>query len=186
MLNILEKGKHLEDPRGAFEFASSYILLFELALDTILMPALKKLSNDPVQADVFRRIDKDESRHLAMDYWLLERKGLEQKGLTLEDIMEKRFGKADFLARLRLRAKLAASLGTFLLGFGSMAIHVRELRSLLMDKASLDKYLELVDRVPKKAPHALDVPAYRTGLSGQGRILKMIGLFGGVHETGAA
>jgi len=175
MFDILER--HREDPAAVFEFASSYILLFELALDTILMPSLKKLSRDPIQADVFRRIDQDESRHLAMDYWLLEKKGTVQKGKALNDVLPSGPAGNTVGRRIAGKLKLSGSLGTFLLGFGSMAFRMKELRGMMMDQESIDKYLELVGRVPKKAPHAMDVPAYVVGLGGQERILKLLSMF---------
>jgi hypothetical protein len=171
MCGAFEKGREKEpDPRRAYEFASAYILLFELALDTILIPALKKLSNDPIQAEVFRRIDNDESRHLAMDYWLLERRGQQARANPAPE-------RKPMSERLLSKLPLAYTLTLLVLGFGSMAFHVRALRGTLLDEASLEKYLELVEKVPKKAPHALDVHAYRVGLAGQGHIVKLLSLF---------
>ncbi len=178
MIKIFDASREKElDPRAEFEFGSAFILLFELALDTILMPALKKLSDDPIQAEVFRRIDADESRHLAMDYWLLEHRGQKQKGLTIEEVFGRNRADIRLRDKLRSKARLAASLGILVMGFGSMATRIRALRGNLFDPSSVAKYLELVDKVPKKAPHALDVPAYRAGLTGQGHILKMLLLF---------
>jgi len=50
----------------------SSIMFFEFGLDAIVLPILKEMTNDKLQNQVWEKIDKDESRHLAMDYWLIE------------------------------------------------------------------------------------------------------------------
>jgi hypothetical protein len=174
MFQLMERDMRSGEPFGVYEIASSTILLFELALDGLLIPALKTLTEDPVQADVFRRIDTDESRHLAMDYWLLERKGCEQEGKTLRQVMEAHYGPYRWRDRVTSRIGLIGAFATLALGFGSLALRTRALREQLMDPAHVSKYLERVQKVPKRAPHALAVPAYRMGLKAQRRLMKLI------------
>jgi hypothetical protein len=106
---------------------------------------------------------------------------VKDKGLTLEEVMARRQKQGHphvgWVARARTKTRLAANLGILFMGFGSMALRIRALRDVLLDADSLAKYLDLVDKVPRKAPHAMDVPAYRAGLTGQGHILKMLSLF---------
>ncbi len=157
--------------RGAYELASATILLFELALDSILIPALKERIPDPLQAEVFRRIDLDESRHLAMDYWLLDRKGEAFAGRTLRDLIAELEGTPTIRQRVRGRIALWRSMFALLLGFGTSAVTLRALSRQLNDPAKIERYLRRVNSVPEKAPRALDVHAYRMGLRGQRIIL---------------
>ncbi len=161
--------KNFQPPtRGAYELASATILLFELALDSILVPALKERVGDPLQAEVFRRIDLDESRHLAMDYWLLDRKGAAFCGRSsLREVLEELEGPPTRRQRLRGRLALWRTMAALLVGFGTNAVTLRHLSRELTDPAKIERYLRRVEAVPDKAPRALDVPAYRMGLRGQ-------------------
>ncbi len=159
---------------GHHELSSATILLFELALDSILIPALKSLTSDPIQTDVFRRIDQDESRHLAMDYWLLDRKGASQKGKTFRDVVEQAEGGRSMLGRIRGRVSLVRTLATFMIGFGAMALVTVSLRDQMTDPARIERYIKRVSKVPERAPRAMDAPGYRMGLSGQRRMLKLL------------
>jgi hypothetical protein len=165
----------MEHPtRGHHELSSATILLFELALDSLLIPALKGLTSDPIQTDVFRRIDQDESRHLAMDYWLLDRKGSSQAGKTFREIIEEAEGRHSKLDRVRGRVNLARTLVTFIIGFGAMSLATKSLRDEMSDPKRIAHYLKRVAKVPERAPRAMDVPGYRMGLTGQKRIMALL------------
>lgn len=166
--------------RGLHEMSASTILLFELALDTLLIPALKERVDDPVQAAVFRRIDLDESRHLAMDYWLLDRKGAYFQGRELGEVLEAELGPFSRWDKVKARYRLYRTLVAFLVGFGANAVQMRALREAFNDPARIKKYLARVDAVPAKAPLAMQAPAFRTGLRGQRIIMQTMGRLTGV------
>jgi hypothetical protein len=168
--------------RGVHELSAASILLFELALDSILIPALKQRVADPLQAEVFRRIDLDESRHLAMDYWLLDRKGAEAGGRTLRELLEAEQGRAPLPARLAGKLRLWRAMAALLVGFATNGLTIRSLRRELTDPAKIRRYLKRVSQVPNKAPRALDAPAYRMGLRGQQMILRLMGRLTGSQE----
>jgi len=158
--------------RGHHEVTSATILLFELALDTLLIPALKEQTSDDVQAEVFRRIDQDESRHLAMDYWLLDRKGGQYAGQDLDAVIEETMGPRTRWQRLRGKYILYRSFISLLVGMGAMGLKTRSLRKKLMAPERVEQYLSRVRKVPERAPRAMEVPAYRMGLGGLRRILR--------------
>jgi hypothetical protein len=161
--------------RALHEISAATILLFELALDSILIPALKERVSDPIQADVFRRIDLDESRHLAMDYWLLDYKGSQQAGRELRDVIEADEGPATAWQRVYGKFALYRTMVAFLTGFGTNAVVLRRLGRDLNDPIKLARYLERVRTVTDKAPRAMDAPAFRMGLRGQGIIMRAVG-----------
>lgn len=168
---------------GVHELSSVTIPLFELALDSVLIPALKERVRDPLQAEVFRRIDLDESRHLAMDYWLLDRKGAEAGGRDLRRIIEDKTGRrATRYQRLRGRLELWRAMVALLVGFGANGLVIRGLRRDLADPAKWARYIKRVESVPKKAPRAMDAPGYRMALRGQGIILAAMARFNGRAE----
>ncbi len=168
-----ELKKNFRPPhRGTHELSSATIVLFELALDSILIPALKERVSDPLQAQVFRRIDLDESRHLAMDYWLLDRKGAYFDGRDMGDVLQQELGKAPLHMRLRGQYRLYLTMAAFLIGFGVNAVTLPDLRKDLQDPKKIAKYLSRVDTIPKKAPLAMKAPAFRMGLRGQRLIMK--------------
>jgi hypothetical protein len=156
---------------GVYELSSASIILFELALDTVLIPALKDLADDPLQAEVFRRIDRDESRHLAMDYWLLDRKGEQHRGRDARDILTDG-ARESWLDRARGTFALSKTLAALFVAFGTATVAMPTLRR--MERARWDRYLARVAAVPKKAPHALELATYRMGLRGQQRILDLM------------
>ncbi|HUH04046.1 MAG TPA: hypothetical protein VML75_18745 [Kofleriaceae bacterium] len=169
-------GSNFDRPnRALHEISAATILLFELALDSILIPALKERVSDPLQAEVFRRIDLDESRHLAMDYWLLDYKGRAQAGHELRDILEAEDGARTLWQRAYGRFALYRTMVAFLTGFGTNALVLRNLGRDLNDPIKVARYLDRVRGVTDKAPHALDAPAYRMGLRGQAIILRVMG-----------
>ena len=121
---------------------------------------------------MFRRIDQDESRHLAMDYWLLDRRGEQYAGREMEDIIEEYMGPRSVWQRAHGKYVLYTSFLSLLIGLGAMAVKTRSLRQLMMDPERIKLYLSRVRKVPDRAPHAMDVPAYRMGLRGLKRILR--------------
>lgn len=161
--------------RALHEISAATILLFELALDSILIPALKERVSDPLQAEVFRRIDLDESRHLAMDYWLLDYKGREQAGRELREVIVAADGPPTLWQRAYGRFALYRTMAAFLTGFATNALTLRGLGPNLNDPIKVGRYLERVRTVTDKAPRALDAPAYRMGLRGQDLILRVVG-----------
>jgi len=168
-----ELKKNFEPPnRGTHEVSSATIVLFELALDSILIPALKERVNDPLQSQVFRRIDIDESRHLAMDYWLLERKGEKFDGRELADVLQEEFGTPPWRDRARGQYRLYLTMVAFLVGFGVNGLMLKDLRKELQDPKKIAKYLRRVAAIPGKAPLAMKAPAYRMGLKGQRIIMQ--------------
>lgn len=165
--------KNFDPPsRAVHEVSAATILLFELALDSILIPALKELIDDSLQAEVFRRIDLDESRHLAMDYWLLDEKGAYFQGRELREVLEEELGRSSLRQRVQGRLALWKTMVAFIVGFGANSLAMRSLSKNLNDPKKFEKYLSRVNAVPKKAPRALDVPGYRMGLKGQSILLK--------------
>jgi len=160
--------------RGVHEVSAATILLFELGLDTLLVPALREKVADPLQEEVFRRIDRDESRHLAMDYWLLDRKGEQFRGRPLAEVIEAEDGPRSALDRLRGRYILWRTMIAFLVGFAANGAALHGLSRDLNDPERLRRYLRRVRDVPRKAPRALDATAYRMGLRGQRFILGLI------------
>jgi|GEM_PF-3773068 len=168
-----ELAKNFRAPhRAAHEVSSATIVLFELALDSILIPALKQRVNDPLQAQVFRLIDLDESRHLAMDYWLLDRKGAYFAGRELAEVLQQELGKPPLWMRMRGQYRLYLTMVAFLVGFGANALTLPDLRRELQDPDKIARYLRRVDRITDKAPLAMKAPAFRMGLKGQRLIMK--------------
>jgi hypothetical protein len=147
--------------RAVLHFETSAgIVFFELALDSLLIPALKEQVSDPVQAEVFRRIDIDESRHLAMDYWLIEQRGQAYANRNFSgfpaDVLTAK-SRADRARQALFLVPLAV---TTLAGLGSLLVHAPSFRrALTADKIA--KYQRRVGSIPRKAPHALASPFYR-------------------------
>ncbi|RMH39633.1 MAG: hypothetical protein D6689_16000 [Deltaproteobacteria bacterium] len=163
-----------------YELSTATIVLFELALDSLLIPALKASTDDPLQAEVFRRIDIDESRHLAMDYWLLDKKGAACAGRTVDDLFRERHGRDRTLVeRAVARLRLARALLTFVVGFAATDLAMPSIREATLRPETMGKYLRRVRAVPKKAPHALDVPTFRMGLRGQRMLLDALSRLSG-------
>ena len=145
--------------RGLHELSSASIILFELALDSLLVPSLKDLTDDPLQARVFRLIDLDESRHLAMDYWLLDRKGEAYAGRDARSILSgDRPPKP--LDKLRGRWALARTLLAMLAAFGTTTVTMPVMRKAA-EGGRMERYLARVAAIPKKAPHALELATFR-------------------------
>jgi hypothetical protein len=61
---------------------SAIIPFTELVLDGALVKHLDVTVTDPLCAEVFRRINADEARHLAVDFYMLEQYGGEDPGRT--------------------------------------------------------------------------------------------------------
>jgi len=173
-MRVLEGGWNA--PRRALhEISSASIILFELALDSLLIPALKDLTSDPLQARVFRLIDLDESRHLAMDYWLLDTKGERYAGRDARSIMNER--PPTLLQRARGRWELVKTLGAMLVAFGTTTVTMPMLRRAARGKR-MDRYVARVTAIPNKAPHALDLATFRMAMYGQRRILALMARLG--------
>ncbi len=162
------RGNFEKPTQMLYEFTSAQIILFEIGLDAILIPALKTMISDPLQAEVFRRIDIDESRHLAMDYWLLERRGLEIEARNPG-------GKVDLpAAALQIARSGGRLLGGMVfvpLGFTTAFRHAMTMARRMVDPARQEKYWNRVQAVPERAPHAMNLPQYRMGVNMQKSIM---------------
>ena len=181
MFDVL--GKNFRPPnRGAHEVSSATIILFELALDSLLIPALKERVADPLQAEVFRLIDIDESRHLAMDYWLLDKKGDYFNGRDLREVLEEELGKAPWVYRLRGKFRLYLSMGVLVLGFATTTLTLPDLRHDLQDPQKIARYLNRVAGITRKAPRAMKAPSFRMGLKGQRILMNSIARLIGQRE----
>jgi hypothetical protein len=173
-MRVLESG--WDSPRRALhEISSASIILFELALDSLLIPALKDLTDDPLQTRIFRLIDLDESRHLAMDYWLLDHKGERYAGRDARAIMND--SPPSLARRVRGRWELVKTLGAMLLAFGTTTVTMPMLRAATEGKR-MERYAQRVAAIPAKAPHALDLATFRMAMYGQRRILALMGRLG--------
>jgi hypothetical protein len=71
LINSLERVAHRVHPA----VYSAIIPFTELVLDGALVKHLDVTVKDPLCAEVFRRINADEARHLAVDFYMLERYG---------------------------------------------------------------------------------------------------------------
>ncbi len=167
------RGNFEKPNQQLYDFTSSQIILFEIGLDAILIPALKALVNDPLQAEVFRRIDIDESRHLAMDYWLLERKGLkiEESGNPGGKIT---WDNVPGIARQSLRSwqRILGGMVILPFGFTSMFRTAKTMAVRMAQPERQEKYWNRVNAVPERAPHAMNIPQYRMGVDFQKQIMK--------------
>ena len=163
----------LSNPIALHEMSSASIILFELALDSLLVPSLKDLTDDPLQARVFRLIDLDESRHLAMDYWLLDRKGAAYRGRDARSILTGDRAPSR-LDRLRGRWALVRTLLALFAAFGTTTVTMPVMRKAA-EGGRMDRYLARVAAIPKKAPHALELATFRMALRGQRRVLDLMG-----------
>jgi rubrerythrin len=161
MLRYLEHNyQHFSktNPYLFFQHGSSYIALFELALDTILIPALENLTSNPLQEEMFRRIERDESRHLAMDYWLLERKGRDPVKYRAKE-------------KLKDELRLAALFAAIAAGFGSFFAKHPRLCQYIAAPALIERFKERVAKIEELAPHASEVATYLRGHRGQKRLV---------------
>ncbi|MCB0221514.1 MAG: hypothetical protein KDH09_17585 [Chrysiogenetes bacterium] len=147
------------------EFTSTQIILFEIGLDALLIPALKEI-DDPLQKEVFRRIDVDESRHLAMDYWLLQRKA---EGVDIE------LRKPTTLQRLRM-----APMMVFMpMGFVAVARNAKSMQARMRSPERVANYWNRVNHVTDKAPGAMNLKLYRMGVKMQEQMQRMMGRVSG-------
>jgi len=140
--------------RFLHEVTASQIVLFEIGLDGLLIPLLKQKVSDPLQEEVFRRIDVDESHHLAMDYWLLDRKGKRAEPAKLKVKF------SDLLELMRV-APVAP------LGLWAISRATRHMQAEMAKPERIGIYWNRVKAVPAKSPHAMDYGVYRQGLKGQ-------------------
>lgn len=151
------------------EFTSTQIILFEIGLDALLIPALKEI-DDPLQKEVFRRIDVDESRHLAMDYWLLQRKA---EGVDIE------LRKPTLLQRARMSPMIA-----FMpLGFLAVAREAKTMQARMRSPERVANYWNRVNKVTDKAPGAMDLKLYRMGVKMQENMQRMMGRASGTSTS---
>ncbi len=157
--------------RILYELAASQIVLFEIGLDGLLIPLLKEKIKDPIQEEVFRRIDVDESHHLAMDYWLLDRKGKGAEPVKLD------WQWVD-LVRLIGIAPLAP------VGIAAASRQASRMQRELARPERIKVYWNRVKKVPQKSPHAMDYAIYRQGLKGQKVFMNFLRWAAGspVHE----
>ena len=69
-----------------FGLLSASIAMLEVALDGALIKFLLETIEDPLCHEVFHKINNDESRHLAVDFHVMEQMGLRSHGETLRTI----------------------------------------------------------------------------------------------------
>lgn len=129
--------------RLVHENISTQIVLFELGLDSFFTPLLKEHLRDPLHDEVVRRIELDESRHLAMDYWLLERRG-RQGGFEHVSMA------GVILRTFRLRTILVSLLAL---------ARMRRVRAMLIHKSRIPTWRTRALRIASKAPSSVRVPA---------------------------
>ncbi|MCB0219987.1 MAG: ferritin-like domain-containing protein [Chrysiogenetes bacterium] len=142
--------RKLKGVRGRLfhEIVGTQIVLFELGLDSLWSPTVREMIDDPFQNEIIRMIDRDESRHLAMDYWLLEQKGT---GTDRTSLNARRI-----LANLPLRLSSAA------LGAGAFLTFFWSVRNLEISPERFDDYWTRVQAIVDKSPHARRFPPHRT------------------------
>lgn len=137
----------------------SSIMFFEFGLDAIVLPILKEMTNDELQNQVWEKIDKDESRHLAMDYWLIENRYARDMKNKKKPVEE------PFLSNLKLsyqKALLPAFLAARMVYVVPGFLPFTQLAfKLPIKKEYIQDYIQRVDEVPKVAPHAMEVKSYR-------------------------
>ncbi len=146
------------------EIIGSQIILFELGLDALWSPTIKEMLQDPFQNEIIRLIDRDESRHLAMDYWFLEQKGLgyEQTRLNTRKI----------LRNLPLRVQSAT------LGMAAFLVFFWMVRDLNIKPERFKDYWDRVLAIRDKAPSARHFPPHRHTLD----FIKQTVIFFSDHE----
>ncbi|PCJ17163.1 MAG: hypothetical protein COB04_09385 [Gammaproteobacteria bacterium] len=154
-LEALRKSKY---GPGIHRFGATMILFAELGLDGIVMPTLRKGMNEPLHDAVWKKIDQDERRHLAMDYWLIENRY--ERNLA----HQKRLLEGATLPRAKRGFKLSIPLRSIILtplivipGFLLVA---RAATALPVEASVFRRYWELVKAVPKKSPHATELASY--------------------------
>lgn len=152
------------------EFTSTQIILFEIGLDALLIPALKEI-DDPLQKEVFRRIDVDESRHLAMDYWLLQRKS---EGIDIELHKPTRWE----------QIRMAPMMVVMPMGFLAAARSARTMQVKMRTPERVANYWNRVNHVTDRAPGAQDLKLYRMGVKMQKNMQRMMGRASGMEENG--
>ena len=140
--------------RLVHENISMQIVLFELGLDSFFTPLLKERLRDPLHDEVVRRIELDESRHLAMDYWLLERKG-QAGGFARTSAL------GVILRTFRLRTIVIS-----LLAF----VRMRGVLAMLLHESRIPTYRKRVLRIRSKAPSSVHVPALQYTLRMLGKL----------------
>ncbi len=108
-------------------FASAMVTLGELVLDVALLRAVNDYVEDPLSRGVIEKINQDESRHIAMDFYLMEEFGKqESEPPSVGD-----------LARLMSNLNLFGSLTWAVLFFGDFFARV----VAIMDPEA-DRFLE--------------------------------------------
>lgn len=95
-------------------FASAMVTLGELVLDVALLRAVNDYIEDPLSRAVIEKINQDESRHIAMDFYLMEEFGRQETAPP----------SAADLARLLSNLNLFGSLTWAVLFFGNFFVRV--------------------------------------------------------------
>ena len=147
----------------------SSIMFFEFGLDSVVLPILKDMTSDNLQKKVWAKIDKDESRHLAMDYWLIENRyerNKERKENPVKDSLLSDIRLAS--QKALLPAFIAARMVYVVPGFIPF---VRVGLEIPMKREYLENYMKKVEQVPKSAPHAMEVKSYRVRANLVNRLL---------------
>lgn len=154
-LQTLRKSKY---GPGIHRFGVTMILFAELGLDGIVMPTLRKGMNEPLHDAVWKKIDQDERRHVAVDYWLIENRY--ERNLAYKKSIS---GDPQLLRNSRkrkLRVPLRSLVITPLIVIPGFLAVARAATALPVEASVFRSYWELVKAVPKKSPHARELAAY--------------------------
>ncbi|MBV1881909.1 MAG: hypothetical protein KUG82_09765 [Pseudomonadales bacterium] len=137
---------------------STMILFAELGLDGIVMPTLRNGMNEPLQDQVWKRIDQDERRHIAMDYWLIENRYERNVAHIIQNAGNSR--KLPSIKNLRIPFSLLSSVVTPIIVIPGFLMVGGPAATMPVQAKFFKNYWELVKNVPKRAPHAPQVASY--------------------------
>ena len=154
-LETLRKSKY---GPGIHRFGATMILFAELGLDGIVMPTLRKGMNEPLHDAVWKKIDQDERRHVAMDYWLIENRY--ERNLAYEKSKSDNPLLQSRKKKFRLSIPLRSIILTPLIVIPGFLMVARAATALPVEASVFRRYWELVKAVPKKSPHATELASY--------------------------
>lgn len=151
----LRKGKY---GPGIHRIGCTMILFFELGLDGIVMPTLRKGMEEPLHDQVWKKIDQDERRHIAVDHWLIENRYERDQAYQHKLLQNPQLAAKSNIPKLRLPLK-NIFITPFIVIPGFLPI-ARAATSLPVEASFFRIYWELVKAVPQKAPHAKELTYY--------------------------
>ncbi|MBL4868233.1 MAG: hypothetical protein JKY67_17855 [Pseudomonadales bacterium] len=154
-LNNIRKSKY---GSGVHRFGSTMILFAELGLDGIVMPTLRNGMNEPLQDEVWKKIDQDERRHIAMDYWLIENRY--ERNIAFENQTTNNRKLLPQIKNLSFPISLLSAATTPIIAIPGFLMVGRAAASMPVKASFFRDYWELVKNIPKRAPHAPELAAY--------------------------